>query len=492
MGAVVLFWLAMMGWLVRYEAFPGWFAHVLPGYRGVLPEGAIIVDSWMKILFQGESIGYSHTEVNTDEKNPARQYLVNNRTMLNLNVLGEIQSIYVQADAALDALYQLQRFEFELSSGRYSAKVTGVRAGPRVFAVQVASGGSVRNSRVEVPDETVLYSPFVEMSLSKLRPGQYLKVRTLDPATLTPAEMRVRAVGRETITIQGRTVDATALVMEFQGLESKAWMDAHGQMLRQETPFGWVMENCSPEEAIRLTYKPGRIGGEMLKAVAVPCAGDLPDPRKCRELKVRMTGMPLQPGELETNRQHVESATGATVVVTIRASTEPSPETRAGDTNALRSYLESTPFIQATDRDIRQRAESITAGRHTPIEKAKAIEDWLYRKVKKVPTTSLPSAVDVLREMEGDCNEHTYLFVALARAVGLPAQIRVGLLYHEGAFYYHAWPAVYVGDWIEMDPTLGQTAVDATHISLLEGELSSQLRLLGMIGKLKIDVLEAR
>jgi transglutaminase-like putative cysteine protease len=57
---------------------------------------------------------------------------------------------------------------------------------------------------------------------------------------------------------------------------------------------------------------------------------------------------------------------------------------------------------------------------------------------------SLPSAREVLRTRVGDCNEHTVLYVAMARALGMPAPIAVGLVFVYGAFYDHAWPEVYL------------------------------------------------
>ena len=66
------------------------------------------------------------------------------------------------------------------------------------------------------------------------------------------------------------------------------------------------------------------------------------------------------------------------------------------------------------------------------------------RSLEKKPTVSLPSALEVLKTRVGDCNEHTALYVAMARSLGLPARIAVGLVYLRGAFYYHAWPEVYV------------------------------------------------
>ena len=128
---------------------------------------------------------------------------------------------------------------------------------------------------------------------------------------------------------------------------------------------------------------------------------------------------------------------------------------------------------------------------------AQAIGDWVYRAIEKKATVSLPSALDVLKRREGDCNEHTYLFVALARAVGLPARIHVGLVYSEldgapGAFYYHAWPAVFVGQWVEMDPTFGSPLVDAAYIRLITGELNDQLKLLGILGRISVDIIQAK
>ncbi|NIY18860.1 MAG: hypothetical protein GWM98_30410 [Nitrospinaceae bacterium] len=41
-----------------------------------------------------------------------------------------------------------------------------------------------------------------------------------------------------------------------------------------------------------------------------------------------------------------------------------------------------------------------------------------------------------------------------------------------------------------MDPTWGQPLVDATHIRLTEGELASQIELIGLLGRLKIELLE--
>jgi transglutaminase-like putative cysteine protease len=117
----------------------------------------------------------------------------------------------------------------------------------------------------------------------------------------------------------------------------------------------------------------------------------------------------------------------------------------------------------------------------------------------KKPTVSLPSAREVLRTKVGDCNEHTALYVAMARAAGIPARIAVGLTYVRGvtgAFYYHAWPEVYLdegnglGLWLPVDPTFNEFPANATHVRLARGGLAKQAAILPLIGRVKMTVLD--
>ena len=101
------------------------------------------------------------------------------------------------------------------------------------------------------------------------------------------------------------------------------------------------------------------------------------------------------------------------------------------------------------------------------------IKNWVYKEIAKEPTVSIPNALEVLQTKKGDCNEHTVLFNAIARAAGIPAKTVVGVVYLRGAFYYHAWSEVWIGEWISVDSVLNQFPADATHIKFLEGEIRS-------------------
>jgi transglutaminase-like putative cysteine protease len=118
--------------------------------------------------------------------------------------------------------------------------------------------------------------------------------------------------------------------------------------------------------------------------------------------------------------------------------------------------------------------------------------------VEKRPTVSLPSALEVLRTRVGDCNEHTVLFVAMARSLGIPARVNVGVAFVRGAFYYHAWPEVWIdegggrGLWLPVDPTFNQFPADATHLRLARGGLEKQAAIMPLIGRAGIHVTDVQ
>ncbi len=487
-AAILLAWLASMTWLVFSEAFPGWRHEASGGYRALLSRGVMVADEWMRISFQGRQIGYSHSSVDSDASDPQRQYLVNNHTVLHMNVMGTRQRIAVSTRAAIDAQYDLQTFAFSLSTDGYAVNVDGERVADDTFQVTVRGAGSHQRLKVTIPRDAVLYSPMTEMALKNLAPGRQVSLRIFNPVTMTPQSITVRALRHELLRHRDRDVATTVLTAAVDGMETLSWMDRDGRILRQETPFGWTMESCPAEDAIA-TARTTAPDGDMLTALAVPLSGDAAALAGAGGARLILRGVALDPATLASQRQTVVSVVSNTITVDVRSDAFPSVVPAAVPAPAdLAQFLASTPFVQSDDPRLKNKARAITEACTNSLEAAMALYTWVSRNVAKKPTVSLPSALDVLRQLEGDCNEHTYLFVGLARAAGLPAKIRVGLTLHEGLLYYHAWPSVYVGKWVDMDPTLDRPVVTAAYLSLFEGELVEQMKLMGVIGRLKVEI----
>ena len=154
------------------------------------------------------------------------------------------------------------------------------------------------------------------------------------------------------------------------------------------------------------------------------------------------------------------------------------------------AFLSSDPFVQSASPRIQEAAKLIIGDETGTWNRAMRLYEWVYENIEKVPVLSVPSALDVLDNKKGDCNEHTVLYTALARAAGIPTRIAIGIVWSEEyrAFYYHAWPEVYAGRWYWVDPTLGQPIADATHVKLLTGGIENWWQLIPYLGRIQVTI----
>jgi transglutaminase-like putative cysteine protease len=225
--------------------------------------------------------------------------------------------------------------------------------------------------------------------------------------------------------------------------------------------------------------------GAIIEGTAVASNVDLSDIAERARLVVRLRGVELAGFDLAGGYQQLR---GDTLVVTRPVPRDPGYRLPYALAGAPAEALAAEPLIQVDDRGIRRLAREIAGHHRDPVEVAKRLTQAVYVRLEKDISLTVPSAVAVLEAGRGDCNEHTVLYVALARAVGLPARTAVGLVHVGGRFYYHAWPEVWLGDWTPVDPTLGQFPADASHLRFLQGGLARQVELLRLIGRLQLEV----
>ena len=163
----------------------------------------------------------------------------------------------------------------------------------------------------------------------------------------------------------------------------------------------------------------------------------------------------------------------------------------------LAPFLSATAYIETTHPDIRSKSVEIIDGEVNSWRAAKKLSNWVYKSISdKQLSGGFNSSLKTLESLAGDCTEHTVLLIAMARSVGIPARICAGLIFSRDAFYYHFWPEVYVGRWVQMDPSVGQNIADANHIQLQGGILESNTMVeftegvFRTLNQLDIDVLD--
>ncbi len=135
--------------------------------------------------------------------------------------------------------------------------------------------------------------------------------------------------------------------------------------------------------------------------------------------------------------------------------------------------LQATETYPSDREDVQALARRAARGGATPREQVARLVDFVAGHVEDLNLPSEYPVARLLEEPKGDSTEHARLFVALARALGIPAREVRGLVYlgdDEMAFGGHAWAEVAVdGRWQPVDPTWNQQTPDATHVAFARG-----------------------
>ena len=154
------------------------------------------------------------------------------------------------------------------------------------------------------------------------------------------------------------------------------------------------------------------------------------------------------------------------------------PETEELSDQDMMIYLEAKPYWQATDPGIEKLAQKL----RTPEAIYKFVVTALKCDFSRV-TDDKPrlGAVNALKSPDSAvCLEYTDLFIALARAAGIPAREVDGFAYTENSRerplslvkdILHAWPEYYDKQkktWVMVDPTWGSTTGGVDYFSTLD------------------------
>jgi len=268
-------------------------------------------------------------------------------------------------------------------------------------------------------------------------------------------------------------------------------MSGNGGLIKETSDLAGMPIEATPVTAEQYNQLLLSATQKDLVEVAKVSFPHLKDAKNLKSFAVKISGIETNQFELTRHRQKFDGR-----VLEVKVESFPPKQTLpvqalAGQKN-LDRYLEGDASIPVHDIAIQKKAKEIVGAENDLWQRAKKIHEFVYKGVDKTPTVSVPNALEVLKTMRGDCNEHAVLYTALARAAGIPTRIVVGLVYGdrysgESGFYYHAWVEVFTGkEWIAIDPTWNQMPADATHLAFVEGGLDQQVLVTSLMGRIQL------
>jgi transglutaminase-like putative cysteine protease len=247
-----------------------------------------------------------------------------------------------------------------------------------------------------------------------------------------------------------------------------------------------LVARAEPEEIAKRLDKV-----DLFNLSRVPLAAALPRSVP-GSIVYRIRGLPPEFQKADGRQSYAAGPAGETLLtVSARPPTtsEKDAHRPVPPTAQLKEFLQATPEIDADDPAISKLAREVVGSSQGVLAASTKLVHFVYKRLEKVYGQSRDRASEVLRFGKGDCTEHALLFVAMARAAGIPARGVHGLVYAEyedrvPALYWHAWAEVKAGDdWIAVDPTFDQPVADATHIVLGKG---TQVDSVGLLGALAV------
>ena len=433
-------------------------------------------------IFQGEKkIGFSHSRYTRLDQG----YRFNETLFMRINTMGMVQDIGLNTSGILHTDFSLKTFDFEIASGRFNFSASG-NISDKTLELNTRSAGTEQTYQVNLADDIYFTSGIVQAaSAGKLKPGDQLTLKVFDPIAMGQESILLHILEEEDITIMGQVIKATKISLKFKGATQLAWMDEKGDLLREKGLLGIILEKTSREDAMH--GLPIQSSQDLTEAASIPANMDIDNPDQLMQMRFEIRGSGDFSEQLQGGRQTYHSP-----VLSIQKESlndlpqQDSPRVPAEN---IAIFLAPSPFIQSDHPAIRRLTSDLVADEDPPLEKARKLVAWMQTHIKKRPVISIPDALSTLENRVGDCNEHAVLFAALARAAGIPTRIEAGVVFLRKRFFYHAWNSIYVGRWITVDALFDQIPADVTHIRLASGMQKDQLDILGLIGNLKIKIL---
>jgi hypothetical protein len=503
-AGILVLWFVVLGAHVKREYFHAEGERIALGARTLAPGTHFYV-----VRMNGTAVGTATMRL----RDTTGGFVFDDNLLMDVPALDTLHRAAAMTRILLDSTLQLTSFAYRIDSKNGAYAIQGERTADSTLNILVEAGGQPQRSSIDNAGDLLLDAavPMRMAAAGRLVVGSEHSARIFDPSSMSVRSVTVRVTAMDTMIVadsarmgeDGRwitqvydTVPVWKLEQEFSGISIVTWVDDDGLIVRAESPMGLALQRTTYEDARQdwaaAQNDPSLAAGygALIESTAIASSADLRGIETTDEFRVRLAGVDLEGFDLSGGRQTLQGDT-----LTIRRESESElqsagytlPWTGGGE---AASELGPALLIQSDDPAIRAKAIEVTGGAKNPAEAARALERWIFRNVKKEIVPGVPSALQTLEAMRGDCNEHTVLYVAMARSIGLPARIAAGVVHVRGRFYYHAWPEVWLnGAWIAADPTLGQYPADASHIRFVIGGLAQQASLIKLIGSLRLEAL---
>jgi hypothetical protein len=474
-------WLVLVGLLVRDRYSSSAMDAGTNGFHIAAAES----DDWFIIRIGGAYAGYGRSR----QMRKGNDWIIRDDLNISLNIQGQVKPIRIANESTVDQNFRLISFNLRIASGVMSFEQKGtVKDRELIVDVPKSQGGGTRKLRLyESP--RISRSLGLPVPLTGLKVGDEIHLPVFDPLDGAKWDAVIRVLEKADIDINGKKIESWRVKAAYRSVELIMWIDEKGGLLKGRMPLDMTVTRSDKSEIAREMKSSTRDLPEMMELSAVPVEGVIPENTDLKMVRFRVQSDKELPILSDGFRQTVAKDEIIIVKEQMPEATYSLPNTD----RAMEQYLTHSRFIRSDNAEIIAKAREIVGDEKDPIKAALLINEWVFKYLKKVPTPGVPDAYSTLLVKQGDCKEHAVLAVSLARAIGLPARMAVGLVNTEDGFAFHAWVNYWAGKtWFSADPLMNRVPVTPLYITLVYGDVDKHVNVVAYLGSMKLKVLEAK
>jgi hypothetical protein len=388
--------------------------------------------------------------------------------------------------------------------GAMTMETRGTIEKEQTIKLKINSMGMVEDKTMPWPAGAVMNEALRLLQLKKgLKDGTTFTAKVFSPSMLAAVDTQIRIGSKKNVDLLGRVVsltEVTSTMMSPTGellSASTSFVDDEAKQQKIIAPVAGInveMLACGKDFALSPSDPV-----EFIEKTFVPSPVSLADAKPAKSITYHIVPKGGAKLNIQPNvNQAVRPDGKGGIVLIVKPVAPPSGITfpyKGKDGRALKA-LKPTRFLQSKDDRIIALAKRAIGDTTDAAQAAKKIEDFVGEYINEMGlSVGYASAAEVALSRTGDCTEHAVLTAAMCRAVGIPAEVVMGMMYVEefagskNVFGGHAWTQVYLGDkWIGLDATRTPNGYDARHIALAggSGNLEDFLGLLSTIGNFTI------
>lgn len=441
-------------------------------------------ERWFSISMNGGKVGFAHTQMTATPEG----FRITAEGSAKMLVLGFSREAASRERYDVNRDLTLRSFEVEQTIDGSPLHLSGSVHGSTIRVAVTSKGGK---SEKTLSAKGAVY-PSAVINLYPLMkgfsPGRKYSMQILDVESVKVREVIITGIGFETRNAR-ETLHFQNNLYSF--VDNDIWLDRFGNTLEESVRDGLIVTKAEDPALAARSLLDDVVAKKdlVLDFSLVRIDREIPDPRGVKRLVMDISGypanLPLPEGPGQTSSRLV---TGIRVAMTAPLRSSADLPLTAAETVG---YLSATPRINADHPEIVSRQKELLVTTPTAEQSVTTLAHWVAGHLDDTVRDST-SAVEALHLRTGNCQSHARLYIALARAAGIPTRFVSGLVHAKGkGFLYHSWAESYVNGWIAVDPTFAQAPADATHLRLVEGDEPDEMApLAGIIGRIKARVVE--